>query len=123
METTISAEIQSDPTLAPVFRAANEMLRDTVGRARNPPRGVWRLVRKDNPSWLVELELFDPPESFARQFTVEELADAWALRFKLTGLWGDLIMKAYQASSGRLLEALRELREDEQTRESVLQST
>lgn len=123
MESTISAEIQADPILAPVVRAANELLRDTVGRGRTPPRGVWRLVRKDNPSPLVELELFDPPDSRARQFTVEELTDAWELRFKLTGLWGDLIMQAYQASSERLLEALRELREEEQNREAILQRT
>ena len=123
METTISTEIQADPTLAPVVRTANDLLRDSVGRGRNPPRGVWRLVRKDDPSPLVELELFDSPDSRARQFTVEELTDTWELRFKLTGLWGELIMQAYQASSARLLEALRELREEEQGREAVLQRT
>jgi hypothetical protein len=123
METTISTEIQADPSLAPVVRAANELLRDSVGRSRNPPRAVWRIVRKDNPSPLIELELFDPPDSLARQFTVEELTDAWELRFKLTGLWGDLIMQAYQASSERLLEALRELRDEEQNREAILQRT
>ena len=123
METTISTEIQTDPTLAPVVRTANDVLRDSVGRARNPPRAVWRLVRKDNPSPLIELELLDPPDSAARQFTVEELTDTWELRFKLTGVWGDLIMKAYQGTTVRLLEALRELREEEQSREAVLQRT
>ena len=121
METTISDDIRADAALYPVVRSANEVLLRAMERSRHPPRAVWRLFRDGPHSPIVELELFDPPDSMARQFAVEELADPWELHFKLTRLWGDLIIRAYQASSERMLDALRELRKVEEIREAVLQ--
>ncbi|HEX3152442.1 MAG TPA: hypothetical protein VHR66_30490 [Gemmataceae bacterium] len=121
METTIAAEIQSHAVLDSAVRKANEVLLGAIGRAKHPPRAVWRAVDRQGQSPVIELEMIDELDSVTRRFLPEELLDRFELHFKLTELWGDLIQVAFQGSTSRMLIALRELREEEESREVLLQ--
>jgi len=121
MESTIAADIQGDSMISPLVRAGDDALKGVMGRAKHPPRAVWRLILRDNRSPLIELELWDQPDSVSRQFAPEELTDRFELHFKLSELWGDLIKLAFQGSIDRMVQALREIREEEALREAQLQ--
>lgn len=121
METTISDDIRAEATLGPVVRRANDVLVRAVGRAKHPPRAVWRLLPRPSQTPIIELELVDELDSVTRQFLPEELTDEYPLHFKLTELWGDLIRLAFRTSTERMLTALREMRHEEESQERHLQ--
>ena len=122
MDVLTSDEAKNDPALAPILAVGNDVLLKQFSRVTSPPRAAWRLVRHDGRSVSIELELIYDQDSVSRQFTPEEFADPRELRWKISSLWGDLIMLAYQNSSERLLTVLRELRKEEERREAQLQS-
>lgn len=109
MESKIGQEIQADPQLRPVVEAANEVLLKGVGRAPHPPRAEWKLVRDQAESTPVELELTFHDEAVSRRFSPAELSDLLELRYDLSNLWGDLILKAKRRTIGRLIKNLEAL--------------
>lgn len=121
METTIADDIRADLGLGEIVRRANDVLLRAVGRAKHPPRAVWRLFRRSGQASVVELELVDEMDSVTRQFLPEELSDEYQLHFKITELWGDLIQLAFRTTTDRILIALREMRVEEEGRERHLQ--
>lgn len=123
METTISPEIQSDTTLAPAVRQADQVLRRLMARVDQPPMATWRPGSVKHSSGLptAELELLDDADFIAQNFTVDQMSDPRALRTALSALWGELIMQAYGKSTERLLAALRDIRKEEESRELELQ--
>jgi hypothetical protein len=119
METRIADEIKQDPVLAPVVERADKVLRELFGGVRQPPIASWQpsTVTQAVPVPSVELELLEHEDYIARDFRVDQLTDERAFRHELVDLWGDLIMQAYGKSNQRLLDALRELRKEEERRE------
>jgi hypothetical protein len=121
METTVSEEIWSDASLSQIVRRSNDVLVRAMGRSKHPPRAVWRLLPRPGQTPVIQLELVDELDSVTRQFLPEELSDEYSLHFKLTELWGDLIQLAFRTSTERMVSALREMRQDEESRGHHLQ--
>jgi hypothetical protein len=115
-------EAKSDPALASALASGNDVLGKQFSRVTHPPRAAWRLVRNEGPTSSIELQLTDADDSVSRQFAADEFADPQELRWKISSLWGDLIMLAFRNSSERMLTALREMRKEEERRESQLQT-
>jgi hypothetical protein len=121
METRITEEVKRDPVLAAAVEKADGLLRKLLERARHPPSATWRSssLKQSVPS--VELELLDDGDNIARDFRIDQLNDEREFPFAITNLWGDLIMLAYRRSTERLLDALREMRREEERRELQVQ--
>jgi hypothetical protein len=123
MESQITDEITRDPVLGPAVRRADEVLRDLFGSVRQPPVATWQpsSIKQADSAPSVELDLREHEDCLTRDYRVEELADERAFRHALFDHWGSLIMNAYGKSNQRLLEALRELRKEEERRELQVQ--
>ena len=84
---------------------------------RQPPFATWKPTPFQQPTAMVDLELTEHDAFIARAFRAEQLADERGFRYAVMDLWGELIMDAYGKSNKRLLDALRELRIEEENRE------
>jgi hypothetical protein len=117
METRIADEIKRDPVLGPVVERADKVLRELFSKVTEPPSATWKQGLLSQPTLTVDLELAVYDAYIARAFRVDQLVDERGFRYAVLNLWGDSIMDAYRKSNERLLEALRELRKDEERRE------
>lgn len=121
METRIADEIKRDPILGPAVDRADRVLRELFSKVTEPPAATWKPVPQAQPTPMVDLELSEHDAYLTRAFRVEQLADERGFRYAVLDQWGDSIMEAYRKSNERLLEALRELRKEEERRELQVQ--
>ena len=121
METRIADEIKRDPVLGPAVERADKVLKELFSKVSEPPSATWKPTPVSQPAPMVDLELAEHDAFIARAFRVDQLADERAFRYAVLDLWGDSIFDAYRKSNDRLLEALRELRKEEERRELQVQ--
>lgn len=111
VQISVRRDISNDRTLRERIERADQILNEQVRSSQLNQelqssgvsiQGEWRSVRDNAGQPLFELILLISNVPFSTRFSREELQDDSRLRFKLHGLWGDVL----QDRSHRLLKQL-----------------
>lgn len=122
METVIHPDIFADEILRPVVERANTTLERMLA-LRAPDRAVWRKEADEFGQPLIRLEFSYQSVTRSRHFRPDELESPQTAGVSFRELFRDVLAAAMTQSYQRIVQNLREWREEQHTEDTAKHTT